>query len=689
MAVVAHTPYAKDGDMQRTNEYVTDGHGTVIDRTNRYIGDGHGGHTLCEGYNCPSDPVLATAYMATLRANYERRHSAVNNEKKSPVVHEHIYMSPTEADNVPPWERMEMVRELIQRTFLRDFASIYVPHDNTPDKHVHISICPYSIDGTHKLCLNMSRLNELRRTMDRICVEHGYSIIENPELMWGDKEYREWFQAVKAQGIVKIHPPRDQDMTSFKKDRNRARTYAASKDRQQRNKEAQETYYKKLTAGYTPEKADLFYTPPHLYDLHAPGCEIHIRRIDKEGKERNEMELATASLFVWAYRCKQEIKRRNIAGSDSLQKRMQTLANKAMSAKDLLQSLDIRTHTELIQHIKECGQDIAELKQDIKRQDTIICRMHDLMEHIDRWENSLEEDACAYLKAHRCFFPEEISDAKKRYANAATRKAAHEELLAERSAEYRHLKEAEATLRPIGCEQESHGYLETVFAKEINRKIGYTDEEKLVRRLYSMGTSVGLSRQDIDGLMERAKQTARKTTWVEYRAFMRVIFTQDSSGVSAIYDQIRETYADIRFYWELIDDFPVIGPFTFLLGLAVAFYAGWQIGVSEMELEQLRWDIEIQKEYARKTRREQMAELRNAKTTFDEETRTASEKEILAARTRFYEYAAQITGQWDLIEEIEDLRQRDVLDKQIEEAVGRTIASEFFEQTEQNVDYIR
>ena len=91
MAVVAHTPYGGDGDMQRTNEYVTDGHGTVIDRTNRYIGDGHGGHILCEGYNCPSDPVLATAYMATLRANYERRHSAVNSEKKSPVVHEQRY----------------------------------------------------------------------------------------------------------------------------------------------------------------------------------------------------------------------------------------------------------------------------------------------------------------------------------------------------------------------------------------------------------------------------------------------------------------------------------------------------------------------------------------------------------------------------------------------------------------------
>ena len=675
MAIVAHTPYTGTVDCARTNEYITDGHGLPpVDRTNRYISDGHGGHAICEGYNCPADPVLATEYMETVRLNYERQHPPGEGRTKGNVTHEQIYISPTADDNVPVEERMQMTRELIERTELRHFPSIFVPHDNTPDKHCHISCCPYSIpdqDGhTHKLCLNNAMLNDLRREMDRICVEHGYSIVENPEL-WADKEYRDWFFKIKEEGVVKIHPPKDQDMASFKKDRKRARTYSASKQSQALHEKKKAELYEDLTRGYNKKSAHLFYIAPSFYNAANPANEICIRRKGTDGKEMGDMELTASSLFAWAYNCEKIMQKNNIPGSGGLQRKMQALTNKAFQAKNLMAELDICTHAELIRHIKEVGCDIAELKQDIKRQGTIMERMEELMENIDRWENGKDPEAYAYLKSHRCGSPEEIADAKKRNARAVDRKAANEALLQERSTEYRHLKEAERVLHPASSEELWNEYLVQMFGKEAEKKMGYLSPDKMEQQLHQMGKVAGLAPEEIDKLIHRAKSTAAGTTWVEYHAFMQATFTRDNTGaVTAIYADIKESYADIRRLRKMARSVPVLGPVGFLLALIVGLYAGFRIAAKEREIEQLKWDAEMQKEYARETRRERQQALKNAKAEFDAETENASEAEVEAARIRFYEKAAEITGRIDILMEIGDMKKAG-LDGQIQNAVGK------------------
>ena len=109
MAIVAHTTYSDHGDCGRVNNYLCDGHGLPqADRTNRYISDGHGGQHRCMGHLCPSDPDLATTYMARIRWNYERQHCINHNRKKGSVTHVQFYVSPSAGDHVPPVERMEM-----------------------------------------------------------------------------------------------------------------------------------------------------------------------------------------------------------------------------------------------------------------------------------------------------------------------------------------------------------------------------------------------------------------------------------------------------------------------------------------------------------------------------------------------------------------------------------------------------
>lgn len=677
MAVVAHTPYSGTVDCGRTNEYLVNGHGLApVDRTNRYISDGHGGQTPCEGYNCPADIQLATKYMEMLRRNYERQHPAKEGRKKGGVTHEQIYVSPTAEDNVPADERMEMTRELIERTALRDFASLYVPHDNKAETHCHISCCPYSIDGTKKLCLNNNLLNDLRREMDRICVEHGYSIIENPEL-WADKEYREWFFKIKDEGIVKIHPPKDKDMASFKKDRKRARTYSASKAAQAARKLMIDKYYEELSKGVTREEKDRLYTSPLFYDPQQPKQAHVIRRYDKAGKEYSDLALRANDLFTWCTSCSKELRRRKLRGSAGLGKRLLDLAGKAWTAKELLDELDIKTHAELITHIKECGADIAELKQDIARQGTILARMAPVMDAIDRWENSLDKDAYAWLQAHRCGTPEEIADAKKRYARAVGRKARAEDLLPDRKAEYRHLKEAESVIDPASSEELWSEYLESIFTKEIAKRFGFIDREQLTKQAYSMGKVVGFSKPEVDRMVELAARTAQKTTWVEYREFMRVTFIKDGSGaVSAIYDEIRDAYADLRRLRRMERELPYFGPLTFLISLIVGAYLEDKAIAREREIENLRWQVEKQKEYAAEALRERQMHMEAAQQAYNAETYEASAAEISAARIRFYETAARINGRLDIMMEIYRMQDAGALDHQIEQAVAKRLGLE-------------
>lgn len=252
MAVVAFTTYADLDACERSNVYLCDGHGLPASvRTNRYITNGHGGTTKSLGHNCPSDPILATAYMDAKRWNYERQHTINRNRTKGSITHIQLYVSPTEEDHVPSDERLEMTRELIERTVLKDFPSIYIAHDNTAQGHCHISLCPFSEDGSHKLCMNNKLLYDLRREMDYISVEHGYSIIECPEL-WGDKAYREWFFDVKEKGIVTIHPPKEKNKAFLKMEKKRARNYSRSKRAQTKKREAREAYFRELTKGYSP-----------------------------------------------------------------------------------------------------------------------------------------------------------------------------------------------------------------------------------------------------------------------------------------------------------------------------------------------------------------------------------------------------------------------------------------------------
>lgn len=215
MATVAYKRYHDSKAAGDVNRYITDGHGaSAPERTNRYISDAHGGESVCVGYNCPEDADAATAYMLTLRSQYERLHPGRHGTKqRKQIVHLQFFLSYAEYEDVPVPIMLEMTDKLLKRTELGEYACRVSPHTNTwrPDdpenpgnKHLHISLCPYSLDGTHKLSMTHSKLWAIQKEWDKLCVEYGYSIITNPKLL-ADPEYRKWFESVAKSGRVKIH----------------------------------------------------------------------------------------------------------------------------------------------------------------------------------------------------------------------------------------------------------------------------------------------------------------------------------------------------------------------------------------------------------------------------------------------------------------------------------------------------
>ena len=220
MATLEYNRYHDTAAVGRTNDYILDGHGDAApERVNRYITDGHGGDTPYFAQNCPRNAETATAYMSTLRAAYEAQneHRAVirGESERLDVWHLQCCVSFAEHEDVPVEKMLEMAKALISQTPLNDYACLVVPHLNTwhpedpmnpGNKHFHISVCPYPLpDRNKKLAMNDRLKWDMQKTMDRICVAHGYSIIENPVLM-ADPEYKKWFDEVKAAGEVTIHP---------------------------------------------------------------------------------------------------------------------------------------------------------------------------------------------------------------------------------------------------------------------------------------------------------------------------------------------------------------------------------------------------------------------------------------------------------------------------------------------------
>lgn len=193
MATLKSQDYNSLSALVSRNEYIVDGHGEPT--RNEYITDGHGLSTLCAGYNCADDPDIASQEMMLARAKYYASHQKTKgtNKQKRPVEMTQFYLSFTEEEKLSEQQMMDIARELIEKTDLKEFICFYAPHRNTENYHVHISVGAYQKDGERKLSMNSRKMYRYRAELDRIVASRGLTIIEPTKAMrYHEPEHAQW-----------------------------------------------------------------------------------------------------------------------------------------------------------------------------------------------------------------------------------------------------------------------------------------------------------------------------------------------------------------------------------------------------------------------------------------------------------------------------------------------------------------
>lgn len=239
MAILKSQDYNSLAALVTRNDYIVDGHGTKND----YIADGHGLSAMCAGHNCAADPDSASQKMMLARMKYYAAHPKTKgtNEKKRPVEMTQFYLSFPEEEKLSEQEMMDMARELIERTDLKEYVCFYAPHLNTDNYHVHISVGAYQVNGERKLAMNSRKMYRYRAELDRIVAARGLTIVEPTRAMqYHEQEYAKWLEENREQ--LTILPLRE-----GKKQSERQR-YKESKEREREKQEieARERLHRQL-----------------------------------------------------------------------------------------------------------------------------------------------------------------------------------------------------------------------------------------------------------------------------------------------------------------------------------------------------------------------------------------------------------------------------------------------------------
>ena len=140
---------------------------------------------LVSGYGC--NPGIADAEFVYMKRRYIERTGRY--QGKSDVIAYQLRQSFVPGE-ITAEEANRLGQELAQRFTHGTNAYIVATHTDTKHVHNHIIISAVSLDYSRKFRNFWGSSKALRRLSDIICIENGYSIVENPKRK--GKNYGEW-----------------------------------------------------------------------------------------------------------------------------------------------------------------------------------------------------------------------------------------------------------------------------------------------------------------------------------------------------------------------------------------------------------------------------------------------------------------------------------------------------------------
>lgn len=165
------------------------------------------------GHHCSANPVLAEKQIALHRARYfSQKNGGLQGatEGSEELLGLHFFLSYTVEDDPSEETMNEILTAVAMHPKLKDFAVFGANHFDKKHKHTHFFVSQYAAEGkSRKLCLHKKEYDDIRRYVNRLCVERGLSIIDR-EILRRDQEYSDWLDDVIAEGRVVVHPEREE-----------------------------------------------------------------------------------------------------------------------------------------------------------------------------------------------------------------------------------------------------------------------------------------------------------------------------------------------------------------------------------------------------------------------------------------------------------------------------------------------
>lgn len=144
--------------------------------------------------NCVTDTYTAyKLFEKSFESNTGERFFVYDGIKSKNNVRIHHYVqSFSPEENITPEEAHQIGMEWAKKIWGNNRMVICSTHLDKGHIHNHFAVAPYSYDGV-KWHSNIKTLNTLRKVSDEIALQHGISIIKNPNRHGGIK-YKEWIE---------------------------------------------------------------------------------------------------------------------------------------------------------------------------------------------------------------------------------------------------------------------------------------------------------------------------------------------------------------------------------------------------------------------------------------------------------------------------------------------------------------
>lgn len=442
-----------------------------------YIRGSHSAERLySRGHNgCSSNPELAVAQFRASEALYRQKKGGAREAGlaagKQPTIAEHFFLSFPADENVSYETQCAITDRLCESDILKDFYAISNRHFNTDNDHSHILVSNYNKTGTRKLSINNAKRNALRKELDRICVDYGLSIIDDPALRIGDPDREQFVR--DCVGKVKVYAPADykrlynpkREFDRWMLDRiksgavtvaegvskNRECTQAEAYERwiaehpefrREKDKKAAKNPKAVLISKTDKRAARVYYWDPrykrkdHYYA---------VRRYDDDGNRKPAIVLLLELLFLVCSN-ERELYEDKYYGIEYAKADRELQS--AYDAMRYCEEHDVRTPSELEHRIAEVGNSLSEARKGYTYYKNALAKGEDLYRAIVAFQSKdappeVRKEAYHILAAHKCVTPAQVADFMQRRRFAQKKVKDLDKQIEELKKDYKELKHIE------------------------------------------------------------------------------------------------------------------------------------------------------------------------------------------------------------------------------------------------------